>query len=91
MHIHDLNNSPLTVILLGEAKIKIGFIRILHPIDLNDINNIIISINRDVQDRKQCNALQELITIKNRKLYETFLKIKPFIKRYKRWDAIGTT
>ncbi|XP_055641503.1 uncharacterized protein LOC129778561 [Toxorhynchites rutilus septentrionalis] len=28
--------------------------------------------------------------IKNYKLYETFLKLKPFIKRQKRWDTIGT-
>lgn len=91
MHIHDLNNSPLAVIPLGEAKLKIGFIRILHPIDLNDIHNIIVKVNKDVNDKTQCNALQDLITIKNRKLYETFLKIKPFVNRYKRWDAIGTT
>lgn len=93
MHIHDLTNSPLAVIPLGEAKVQVGFVRIIHPIELNYIQDVIIKINKDVQETTHCNALQELIKIKNRKLYETFLKIKPFIRsrRVKRWDAIGTT
>lgn len=91
MHIHDLTNSPLAVIPLGEAKIKIGFVRIIHPINLDNIKEVIFKINRDIQHKTQCNALQELIKIKNQKLYETFLKIKPFIRRPKRWNAIGTT
>lgn len=91
MHIHDLNNSPLAVIPLGEAKTKVGYVRIIHPIDLNDIASIIAKINRDIQDKTHCNALQDLIDIKNRRLYETYWKIKPFISRTKRWNAIGTT
>ncbi|XP_021708059.1 uncharacterized protein LOC110678847 [Aedes aegypti] len=91
MHIHDLSNSPLAIIPLGEAKIKIGFVRIIHPIDLDDIKEVILKINKDVQQREICNSLQELIKIKNQKLYETYLKIKPFTRRFKRWDAIGST
>lgn len=91
MHIHDLTNSPLAVIPLGEARIKIGFIRIIQPIDLNDIQKIIFKINNEVTQKDHCNALQELIKIKNQRLYETYLKIKPFVKRQKRWDTIGTT
>lgn len=91
LHIHDLTNGPLAIIPLGEAKIKIGFIRIVHPIDLDDIKEVILKINKDIQIRDHCNSLQELIRIKNKKLYGTFSKIRPFIRRVKRWDALGST
>lgn len=90
LQVHDLTNNPLAVIPLGNAKIKVGYIRIVHPIDLIQIGNTIYRINREIQKNPFPNALYELIQIKNQKLYETFLKLKPFVRREKRWDSIGT-
>lgn len=85
-----MTNNPLAIIPLGKAKIKIGYVRIVHPIDLIQIGNTINKINDEIQNSPDLNPLYELIQLKNYKLYETFLKLKPFIKRQKRWDQIGT-
>lgn len=90
MQIHDLTNNPLAIIPLGRAKVKTGHIRIIHPIDLIQIENTITNINHDIQNNPSTNPLYELIQIKNYKLYQTFMKIRPFIIRQKRWDTIGT-
>lgn len=79
----------MAVIPLGQAKIKTGYIRIFHPIDLIQIGNTIAKINQEIQTNPYPNSLYELIQIKNAKLYETFMKLKPFVKRQKRWDTIG--
>lgn len=80
----------MAIVPLGEAKVKTGYIRIVHPIDLIQIGNTINNVNNDIQNNPFTNPLYELIQIKNYKLYETFLKIKPFNNRPKRWDTIGT-
>ncbi|XP_055615421.1 uncharacterized protein LOC129761707 [Toxorhynchites rutilus septentrionalis] len=90
IHVHDLTNNPLAIIPLGKARIKTGYVRIVHPIDLIQIGNTISNVNDEIQSNPSVNPLYELMQIKNYKLYETFLKLKPFIKRQKRWDTIGT-
>ena len=90
IQIHDLTNNPLAIIPLGKAKIRTGHIRIIHPIDLTQISQTINNVNDDIQNNPSTNPLYELIQIKNQKLYETFLKIKPNNIRQKRWDTIGT-
>lgn len=90
IQIHDLTNNPLAIVPLGEARVKIGYIRIVHPIDLVQIGNTIVNVNNDIQNNPFTNPLYELIQIKNYKLYETFLKSKPLTKREKRWDTVGT-
>lgn len=91
VHVHDLTNNPLAIIPIGNAKIKTGYIRIVHPIDLIQIGNTISNVNDDIQNNPFTNPLYELIQIKNYKLYETFLKLKPYVVRQKRSiDAIGT-
>ena len=90
IQIHDLTNNPLAIVPLGEARIKTGHIRIIHPIDLIQIGKTISNVNRDIQNNPSTNPLYELIQIKNYRLYETFTKIKPLTRRPKRWDAIGT-
>ena len=90
IHIHDLTNNPLAIIPLGKAKFKTGYVRIVHPIDLVQIDNTIANVNEEIQANPSTDPLYELMQIKNYKLYETFLKLKPFVTRHKRWDSIGT-
>lgn len=80
----------MVIIPLGPARIKIGYVRILHPIDIAQIGELIAKINIDIQRNPYNNPLYELIEIKRQKLYETYLKLKPFTHRRKRWDTIGT-
>lgn len=90
IQVHDLSNNPLAVIPLGSAKVRIGYIRIIHPIDLIQIGNTIANVNEEIQSHPSTSPLYELMQIKNNKLYETFMKIRPFVTRHKRWDTIGT-
>lgn len=91
VHVHDLTNNPLAIIPMGNAKIKTGYVRVVHPIDLIQIGNTIAKINDDIQRNPFNNPLYELIQIKNQKLYETFLKLKPFVTKQKRSiEIIGT-
>lgn len=90
IQIHDLSNNPLAIIPLGKAKVRVGYIRIVHPIDLIQIGNTISNVNQEIQSHPSTSPLYELMQIKNQKLYETFMKLKPFLRRAKRWDTIGT-
>lgn len=90
IHVHDLTNNPLAIIPLGKAKVKIGFVRVIHPIDLIQISNTIEEVNREVQRSSTVYPLCELLVIKSYKLYETFLKLQPISRRQKRWNSIGT-
>lgn len=77
---------------LGPCKIQTGNIRIIHPINLTDLE---ITINQltDMVYRKQKNnfVLNQIGKHKIRELYANFLQIKPIThKRVRRWDIIGT-
>lgn len=90
IQIHDLTNNPLAIVPLGTAKLKTGHIRIIHPIDIIQIGKTISNVNKDIQNNPSTNPLYELIQIKIYKLHETFMKIRPYAMRQKRWDTIGT-
>ena len=44
---------------------------------------------QDIPNRIYTESIESLIRIKARALQDTFKKIKPFVKRQKRWDTIG--
>lgn len=90
LHIHDLTNNPLAIIPLGKAQLKTGYIRIIHPIDLIQIGNTIKKVNSEVENNRISNPLYDLTQIKNSKLSETFMKLKPYARKItKRWDQVG--
>lgn len=62
----------------------------MHPIDIGQIGEVVTKTNIDIQKTHYNNPLYEIIEIKRQKLYETYLKLKPFSQRRKRWDTIGT-
>lgn len=91
MQVHDLGKNPLAIVPLGQAKIKTGYIRIIHPININNIEEVVLEINKEVQKDTESSPLNELIKIRNTKLFETFQKLTPIKRsnRGKRWDTIG--
>lgn len=97
LQIHDMSNNPLAIIPLGKAKAKTGYIRGMHPINLNYIEEVIVEMQSDVARNMNNSPLYELIKLKIKKLYETLQKLTPpkqlkqpkNQKRTKRWDAIG--
>ena len=91
LFIHDLNNNPLAIVPLGKARIKIGYIRILHPINLLEIETTINNIDDSIIRHPTYNQLYNLVRWRKEKLYESFLKLRPRAeKRQKRWDLIGS-
>ncbi|XP_052901617.1 uncharacterized protein LOC128309301 [Anopheles moucheti] len=88
IYIHDVSNNPLAIIPLGEAKIRMGYVRVIHPINLIDISNMIEETIELIPTEVHTESLEKLIQIKAMKLQETFKKVKPF-KRQKRWNTIG--
>ncbi|XP_049537182.1 uncharacterized protein LOC125952018 [Anopheles darlingi] len=97
VNIHDLHSNPLVVVSLGKAKITMGHVRILHPIELAGIGRAINGVNEQVtryqlECRKNTPPCPALGVIVHRcaALQDTFRKIMPSYSRQKRWDTIGT-
>ncbi|XP_053667379.1 uncharacterized protein LOC128717031, partial [Anopheles marshallii] len=88
IYIHDLSKNPLAIIPLGEAKIRIGYVRVIHPINLLDLSKTIDETIELIPTEVQTESLEKLIQLKAMKLQETFKKVKPF-KKQKRWNTIG--
>lgn len=57
LQVHDLNNNPLAVIPLGEAKLQQGYIRILHPINTSEIKNLIGEIHKQINQDNHCTPM----------------------------------
>ncbi|XP_052870848.1 uncharacterized protein LOC128276427, partial [Anopheles cruzii] len=88
--IYDLTKNPLAIIPLGKAQIKVGHLRILHPFNIQQIEDIIDTNYVDLAYNVDSGPLYSIIHLKLQRLHETFCKIKPNAVRRKRWEAIGT-
>lgn len=89
IELHDLNKNPIAVITLGEAKIKTGYMRIIQPIDLFKIYEIIMNFDNLVKNNTYNHQLYRLLNARNNLLYQTYLKLIPLQHRTKRWDNFG--
>ncbi|XP_055617421.1 uncharacterized protein LOC129762873 [Toxorhynchites rutilus septentrionalis] len=92
IQIHDLNRNPIAIIPLGKVKIKIGHIRIIQPIDLNQLHDIILKFDNLIKQNVFNSQLYRLLENRNHLLYQTYLKIVPHNtsqSRMKRWDDAG--
>lgn len=92
IQIHNLNKNPLAIIPLGKAKLTLGYVRIIQPIDLTQIHDIITKFDELVRTNVYNNNLYRLLQNRNHLLYQTYLKIAPHNNsqsRIKRWDTIG--
>uniref|UniRef100_A0AB38Z2D5 Envelope protein n=1 Tax=Chalana errantivirus TaxID=3078400 RepID=A0AB38Z2D5_9VIRU len=78
----------MIITTIGPARIKEGHVRILHPINIKEIENVISKLY-ETYDNRISNPLTRLVEAKTKKLLNTYTKIKPRIRRTKRWDTIG--
>lgn len=89
IELHDLNKNAVAVIPLGEAKIKLGYIKIIQPIDLLKMYEIIMNFDTLVKNNTYNSQLYRLLNARNNLLYQTYLKLIPLQHRTKRWDNLG--
>lgn len=88
--IHDLNNNPLAIIPIGKAKLQLGFVRIVQPINFTIFEEIIEDFDEIIKTNKLNGKLYQILKKKHSFLYNTYYKLKPTIHRQKRWNTIGT-
>ncbi|XP_055610635.1 uncharacterized protein LOC129757436 [Uranotaenia lowii] len=91
LEITNLYENPILLIKTDKCKIQTGVIKIVHPINLTDIE-ITIQLLSNIAYKKiqDSDPLTVIIKQKVKQLYNNFYQIKPS-KRVKRWDIIGTT
>lgn len=88
--IRQLNNDPILAMETGKCKIQTGITRIIHPINLTDIE-ITMELVTTLAYRKITNPLTKIVKQKLQELHTNFHQIKPTsIIRRKRWDTLGT-
>lgn len=91
--IRNLHTDLVLMQKIHPCKIQTGNIRIIHPINLTDLEITINLLTNLVYQKQQDNqSINQIGKHKIRELYSNFLQIKPTThKRTKRWDIIGTT
>ena len=86
--ITHLNNDPILILKTTKCKIQTGTTRIIHPINLTDIE-----ITRETVSELACkkitNPLTKIVRQKLQELNTNIHQIKP-TSRGKRWDKLGT-
>lgn len=92
LEIKNLHKDPILVIKTNDCKLQIGNIKLIHPIDLSNLENVIKSMNRliinKVNDRLE---IYKIVEQKLKKLNNNFYQIKPIHqRRRKRWDTLGS-
>lgn len=92
LHVHDLGQNPLAVVMMGDARISSSSLRILHRINLEGIEEAIEQIKLVVENRVwKDDILGPLINLKLNKLTETYTKLRPVTsRRRKRWETLGS-
>ncbi|XP_058820500.1 uncharacterized protein LOC131682778 [Topomyia yanbarensis] len=90
--IRNLQNDLILMQKTTLCQIQTGNIRIVHPINITEIEvTINLLTNLVYHKQRKNNALIELSKHKIRELYSNFVQIKPAShQRHRRMDAIGT-
>ncbi|XP_062539185.1 uncharacterized protein LOC134207488, partial [Armigeres subalbatus] len=88
--IHDIKQNPIVILPMGKAKICYSYLRIIHPIEMNPIENVINVLYLKAQEKiANDRLLNPIIKTKIEKLSQSFKKINISDKRVKRWDSLG--
>lgn len=88
--IHDLDRSPAAILNLGKAYISNSYFRVLHRVDLTQIQESIKALTylaKTIVNPED--ILSSTIQARIIKLEQTFLKLKPPV-RIRRWEQIGS-
>lgn len=89
--IRHLNQDPIIALEVGKCRIQTGTTRIIHPINLTDIE-VTMELVTELAYKKITNPLTKIVRQKLQELYTNLHQIKPSTRtRRKRWDALGTT
>lgn len=93
LELKHLENKPILVMKYKSCKIQSGNIKIIHTINLTDleltINLLTNSAYTNIDDK---NHLTKIMKYKVKQLYSNLYQLKPSKhQRHKRWDMIGTT
>lgn len=87
--IHNLNQSPISTIEIGKAKLIEGSTKIIHNINVSVIESMILSIDESIHSNTN-SVSNKLIEHKLTKIKTNLEHIKPKHKRrFRRWDALG--
>lgn len=94
LQIIDLKNDPVLVLDIRKSKIQIGTIKMIHPINLTQLDISLRNIEKisfQVTDPKS--DFHNLINHKIRSLFDDLSELQSNRgqRRSKRWDFIGTT
>uniref|UniRef100_A0AB38Z2R2 Envelope protein n=1 Tax=Pitica errantivirus TaxID=3078414 RepID=A0AB38Z2R2_9VIRU len=91
--IRNLHKDLILMQKLSPCRMQTGNIRIIHPINLTDLEITINQLTTLIHDKEKNNStLNQIAKHKIRELYSNFMQIKPVShNRFKRWDIIGTT
>lgn len=92
LEIRNLHQDPLLLLKINNCKIQTGVIKIIHPINLTNLEITIDTINNIVTNRVEDKLeLYTIIKQKCKKVYDNFYQIKPpKHTRHRRWDTLGT-
>ncbi|XP_055629043.1 uncharacterized protein LOC129779077 [Toxorhynchites rutilus septentrionalis] len=92
LNIVDLGNNPIVLIKQINCKIQTGTINIIHPINLDQIEESAELVTAKFYAQlTSTNPLHEVIKFRIKKLYSSLYALKPQkAHRQKRWDTIGT-
>lgn len=90
LRIYDLRQNPVVILPLGPARISQSYLRIVHPIDLDPIEEVVNYLFSKVQASvTHDEILSPILRAKVNKLILTFRKLSPKSNRVKRWDSLG--
>ncbi|XP_021698647.1 uncharacterized protein LOC110676161 [Aedes aegypti] len=90
IRIHDLNKNPLAIIPIGKAKLQLGHVRIIQPVNFTYFEDIIENFDEMLRTNKLSGKLYQVLKKKHAHLYNTYYKLKPNVHRRKRWNSLGT-
>uniref|UniRef100_A0A1W7R5Z2 Retrovirus-related env polyprotein from transposon gypsy n=1 Tax=Aedes albopictus TaxID=7160 RepID=A0A1W7R5Z2_AEDAL len=90
LEIANINEQPLLTLITGKCKIQTGNIKVIHPINLTNIE-ITVNLLTNVVHQKTNNHLTEIAKYKMKELYSNLVEIKPRNHRERRsLESIGT-
>lgn len=92
LEIKNLHEDPILLLKFKSCKIQTGVIKIIHPINLTNLEITINSISRIVKNKLDDKLeLNKIIQHKYTELVNNFHQIVPKQRlRHKRWDTLGS-
>ncbi|XP_062554770.1 uncharacterized protein LOC134219890 [Armigeres subalbatus] len=90
LEIKNLMNDPILLLKLNDCKLQTGFIKIIHPINITNLENNVYLFSKIARQINREIPISNLIFQKSRELVNNLYQLKPMkSRRPKRWDALG--